>query len=67
GYGLYCYHEIALLISHNLIEMVGLKNDVTALIIGKPIIAFALLWPMAELSWKYFEKPLLKLKRHFYG
>ncbi|MFT4682212.1 MAG: peptidoglycan/LPS O-acetylase OafA/YrhL, partial [Flavobacteriales bacterium] len=33
----------------------------------KPIIAFALLWPMAELSWKYFEKPLLKLKRHFYG
>lgn len=67
SYGLFCYHEITLLVSHNLLELAGLKDNVPAQLIGKPVIAFALLWPMAELSWKYFEKPLLKLKRHFYG
>ena len=67
SYGLFCYHEITLLISHNLLEFTGMNDNVSAQLIGKPLIAFALLWPIAELSWKYFEKPILKLKRHFYG
>ncbi len=67
SYGLFCYHEITLLIAHNVLELVGMKDNVSAQLIGKPIMAFAMLWPMAELSWKYFEQPLLKLKRHFYG
>ena len=67
GYGLFCYHEITLLIAHNGLELAGLQDSVSAQLIAKPLIAFGLLWPMTELSWNYFEQPLLKLKRHFYG
>jgi peptidoglycan/LPS O-acetylase OafA/YrhL len=30
-------------------------------------LAFVLILPAAHLSWKYLERPFLRLKRHFYS
>ena len=41
-----------------------MEFDFQWLLIGLPI-AFALLYGIAWLSFRYFESPILKLKRHF--
>jgi peptidoglycan/LPS O-acetylase OafA/YrhL len=67
SYGLFCFHEIGLISGHLILEKTALSGSPWAHIILKPFIAFLLVWPIAALSWNYFEKPFLKLKRHFYG
>jgi len=66
SYGLFCFHEIGLLIGNRSLVEFGLGDNVWAFLLLKPLIAFAVILPAAHLSWNYFEKPLLKLKRHFY-
>lgn len=66
SYGLFCFHEIGLLLGNRFLLHFGWENDVWAFLILKPIVAFALIMPFAALSWHYFEKPLLGLKKHFY-
>lgn len=66
SYGLFCFHEIGLLIGHNLLKHMELGSNIWAFLLAKPMIAFAVILPMSHLSWNYFEKPLLGLKRHFY-
>jgi peptidoglycan/LPS O-acetylase OafA/YrhL len=66
SYGLFCFHEIGLLIGNQVLIRTGTDSNIWAFLILKPLIAFAIIAPMAHLSWNYFEKPLLGLKRHFY-
>jgi len=66
SYGLFCFHEIGLLIANRLLGFVALGDNVTAFLLLKPLVAFGLILPVAYLSWTYFEKPFLGLKRHFY-
>lgn len=67
SYGLFCFHEIGLLIGNQVLIRTGMDSNIWAFLIGKPVIAFAIIWPMAHVSWNYFEKPLLRLKRYFYS
>lgn len=67
SYGLFCFHEIGLISGHLILEKTALSSNPWAHIILKPLIGFIIVWPIAALSWNYFEKPFLKLKRHFYG
>lgn len=66
SYGLFCFHEIGLLIGNQVLIRAELDADIWAFLILKPVIAFAVILPLSHLSWNYFEKPLLKLKEHFY-
>ena len=66
SYGLFCFHELGLLIGHHLLKHMELGSNIWAFLLAKPMIAFAIILPMSHLSWNYFEKPLLGLKRHFY-
>ncbi|MCB0755151.1 MAG: acyltransferase [Flavobacteriales bacterium] len=66
SYGLFCFHEIGLLIGNQVLIRTGTDSNIWAFLMLKPLIAFAIITPMAHLSWNYFEKPLLGMKRHFY-
>ncbi len=66
SYGLFCFHEIGLLIGNRVLVFTELHENVWAFLVLKPAIAFLVILPFSHLSWNYFEKPLLKLKRHFY-
>lgn len=66
SYGLFCFHEIGLLIANRILIYSDLNENVLAFLMLKPLIAFVVVAPFAALSWHYFEKPLLGLKRHFY-
>jgi peptidoglycan/LPS O-acetylase OafA/YrhL len=66
-YGLFCFHEIGLLIANRVLIYSDLNENVWAFLTLKPLIAFVVIAPLASLSWHYFEKPILGLKRHFYA
>lgn len=66
SYGLFCFHEIGLLIANRALRHIGLNDHVTAFLVLKPLLAFLIIAPIAHLSWNRFERPLLRLKRHFY-
>ncbi len=67
SYGLFCFHEIGLLVGNRLLASTGLQHHVGAFLVLKPLAAFLIIVPFAAFSWHYFEKPLLRLKRHFYA
>jgi peptidoglycan/LPS O-acetylase OafA/YrhL len=66
SYGLFCFHEIGLLIANRVLIYSDLNENVWAFLTLKPLIAFVVVAPFASLSWHYFEKPILGLKQHFY-
>lgn len=66
SYGLFCFHEIGLLIGNRVLLKLEMAENVWAFLLIKPLVAFAVILPFAHLSWNYFEKPFLRLKRHFY-
>jgi peptidoglycan/LPS O-acetylase OafA/YrhL len=66
SYGLFCLHEIGLLVGNRVLRWTGLEHDVTSFLVLKPLLAFAIILPIAHFSWHYFEKPFLRLKRYFY-
>lgn len=66
SYGLFCFHEIGLLLGNQVLVRTGTDSNIWAFLLLKPVIAFVVIAPFAHLSWNYFEKPILKLKRHFY-
>ena len=67
SYGLFCFHEIGLLIENRVILYFGWVDNVWVFLTLKPLVAFLFIWPLSHLSWNYFEKPLLRLKKHFYA
>jgi peptidoglycan/LPS O-acetylase OafA/YrhL len=67
SYGLFCFHEIGLLIGNRVILHFGWVDNVWIFLTIKPLVAFLFIWPLSHLSWNYFEKPVLRLKKHFYA
>ena len=66
SYGLFCFHEIGLLLGNQALIRFGLESDIWAFLFLKPLVAFLIILPFSHWSWNYFEKPILGLKRHFY-
>lgn len=66
SYGLFCFHEIGLLIGQHVLTYFSMEHDVRSFLLLKPLIALIVIVPLAHVSWNYFEKPFLRLKRHFY-
>lgn len=66
SYGLFCFHEIGLLVANRVLIYSNMNENIWAFLTLKPLIAFGIVVPFAVLSWHYFEKPIVGLKRHFY-
>lgn len=64
-YGLYCLHFIGILIATNTTKMLGLNTHLWQVLFLDTAIAYLLTVFIAKLSYKYFEKPFLKLKDRF--
>lgn len=66
SYGLFCFHEIGLLVAQRIVNHSDHADHILWAIGLKSLLAFALITPMAHISWKWFEQPFLSLKRYFY-
>ncbi|MCX6182862.1 MAG: acyltransferase [Bacteroidetes bacterium] len=64
-YGLYCLHFIAILITLVITRKLGLNSSVWEVLILETSIALVITIIISSLSFKYFEKPFLKLKEKF--
>lgn len=60
SYGMYVYHMFAIHIARVLIERLGISFDYILF-----FVASVLTFVIAEASFRYYEMPILKLKRHF--
>jgi peptidoglycan/LPS O-acetylase OafA/YrhL len=61
SYGLYLYHFPILLISLDIARGLGLTGKLYAF----RILAILITVPIAGLSWRFIERPLLELKRRY--
>lgn len=64
-YGLYCLHFIGILIVTNLTKLAGVNDSVFMVTVVETCLALGLTIAIAHLSYRYFEKPLLRLKDKF--
>lgn len=64
-YGLYCLHFIAILTTKTLTNKLGFNTKLWQVLLIDTITAFLISLVIAQLSYKYFEKPFLKLKQNF--
>ncbi len=67
SYGLFCFHEIGILIGGRVLELLNLQDSVGWFLVIKPAIALIIIIPAAYLSYYYFELKFLKLKKYFYS
>ncbi len=67
SYGLFCFHEIGILIGNRVLELLGLQDSVGWFLVIKPAVALAVIIPAAYISYYYFELKFLKLKKYFYS
>lgn len=64
-YGLYCLHFIGILTSTTLTKKLGMNTQLWEVLLLDTAIALAITIVISTLSYRYFEKPFLKLKRKF--
>lgn len=64
-YGLYCLHFLALLAAYQLLHRLGLNQTVTGVLLGDNATALAIALLLSWLSFNFYEKPFLKLKKRF--
>ena len=64
-YGLYCLHFIVISLTLGATKLLGLNNAVWQVVFLETIIALALTIVVSLVSYRYFEKPFLKLKDRF--
>lgn len=67
SYGLFCFHEIGILVGGRVLELLNLQDSVGWFLFIKPTVAFAIIIPAAYVSYYYFELKFLKLKKYFYS
>jgi len=65
SYGLYCFHEIGILIGLNILKYADPYHLHLNEYIIEPIMAFAFTVILAYASYQFFESPFLKLKNKF--
>jgi peptidoglycan/LPS O-acetylase OafA/YrhL len=66
SFGLYCYHGIVMTMVFYFFEKYELTENPIFVFGVTPIILFLLTLVMAHLSYRFFEKPIVLLKRKFY-
>lgn len=64
-YGLYCLHFIGILITINITKILGINSKAWQVYFLETGVALLLTILLASLSYKYFEKPFLRLKVKF--
>jgi peptidoglycan/LPS O-acetylase OafA/YrhL len=62
-YGLYCYHIIALLVIQNIGKFLHFEKSLFFVIYAAPFFGLLLSLLMAFVSFRFYEKPFLKLKK----
>lgn len=67
SYGLFCFHEIGILIGGRVLEWLNLQDSVVWFLLIKPAVAMTLIIPAAYFSYNYFEMKFLRLKKYFYS
>ena len=67
SYGLFCFHEIGILIGGRVLELLNLQDNVGWFLLIKPAVALIIIIPAAYLSYYYFELKFLNLKKYFYS
>jgi len=67
SYGLFCFHEIGILIGGRVLEVLNLQDNVGWFLFIKPAVALVIIIPAAYLSYYYYEMKFLKLKKYFYS
>lgn len=64
SYGIYLYHALVLFLVSQLLATLGFGDSILENILRFLIVA-VLTVCVAQISFKYFEKPILKLRKHF--
>lgn len=64
-YGLYCLHFIGILIATKVTNLMGVNTKLWQVMISDTTIALAITIIISQLSYRYFEKPFLKMKDKF--
>ncbi len=67
SYGLFCFHEIGILIGGRVLELLNLQDNVGWFLFMKPAVALVIIIPAAYVSYYFFELKFLKLKKYFYS
>lgn len=65
SYGLYCLHFLGILITIQLTRKLGINHSLLTVLVLEPIIALTVTSLLAKISYRYFEKPFLNLKKRF--
>ena len=65
SYGLIVYHSVIAVIGLISIESLELNSDSLALQLGFIILTFFISWLVADLSYNWFERPILAIKKEF--
>ncbi len=65
SYGLYCYHFIAILVVLTLTNMFDYNTQVWQVLVLETGLSFVLAVLIATISYKYYERPFLHLKKKF--
>lgn len=65
SYGLYCYHFIGILITIQLSNFIGIKDSFFSVIVLETLVSLAITIAIAMLSFRFFEKPFLRMKENF--
>lgn len=66
SFGLYCYHGIILTAAYFILQRMDCLSSPWLVFVVTPIILFGSTLLAAHLSYRWIEKPILKLKRNFY-
>ena len=64
-YGLYCLHFIGILVVTNATKMLGMNTQLWQVLILDTVLALALTLVIAEISYRFYEMPFLRLKKKF--
>jgi len=64
-YGLYCLHFIGILVVTNLIKKFGFNTELWQVLLIDSSLSLILTIIISKISFKYFEKPFLRLKNKF--
>lgn len=65
SYGLYCLHFVGILITINLTRLTGLNTQLWQVVVLEPVVALGLTIVLAQLSYRFYETPFLRLKQRF--
>ena len=64
-YGLYCLHFVGILAALVISKKMAWEGSIAGVLVIETVLAFGITWVVAWVSYRFFEKPFLRLKRRF--